>query len=212
MNTSATDDQDTSDQNVNDKPSRAQNIVFLLLLIRGTLVIVLGLVLIFNPNKSQDLLFNFMGVFWLTSGIALLRQGADSGLGSRTSRVVALVGILTGLIVFFRDVVRSWLAEVVVFELLGAVILLTGALHVLGEFRIGGWATRKTTWGHFFLGIFEIVLGAMLLFSPLDQGPIVYWTATLWALVSGTLIIGSALYNRFLARRERKEQQQPEIE
>jgi hypothetical protein len=77
------------------------------------------------------LLFNFMGVFWLTSGIALLRQGADSGLGSRTSRVVALVGILTGLIVFFRDVVRSWLEEVVVFELLGAVILLTGALHVL---------------------------------------------------------------------------------
>jgi uncharacterized membrane protein HdeD (DUF308 family) len=212
MNSSATDDQEPSDQNVNDKPSRAQNIVFLLLLIRGTLAIVLGLILIFNPDKSRQFLFNFMGIFWLTTGLALIRQGVDSEVGSRSSKIIGLVAVLTGLFVLTRDIARDWLPEGTVVQLLGTVILLTGVLHILSEFRVGRWTKRGITWAHFFLGVFEIVLGATLLLSPLDQGPIVYWTATLWALVGGALIIGGALYNRFLARRERKVQQQPGIE
>ena len=204
---------DTSDQNANGQSGRGQNIVFLLLMIRGTLVIVLGLVLIFNPDKTQDLLFNFMGVFWLTTGIALLRQGEDSEPGARRmSRVIGLIAILTGIFVLFRDFARGWLDGTMVIQLLGAVILLTGVLHVLSEFRIGRWAKRGATWAHFFLGLFEIVLGAMLLFSPSDRGPIVYWIATLWALVGGVLIIGSAIYGRFQARRERKDQQRQGIE
>jgi uncharacterized membrane protein HdeD (DUF308 family) len=66
--------------------------------------------------------------------------------------------------------------------------------------------------GPLFLGVFEIILGAMLLFSTSDRGPIVYWTATLWALVGGTLIIGSAIYKRIRTRRELKVQQHPGIE
>jgi uncharacterized membrane protein HdeD (DUF308 family) len=138
----------TSD--TNDPSGRAQTVIFLLLLIRGTLVIVLGLVLVFNPDKSRDLLFNFMGVFWLTTGIALLRQGVDNEVGSRLFRVIGLGAILTGIFVLARDIARDWLAEVVVMELLGAVILLTGALHVLSEFRVGRWAKRGKTWAHFF--------------------------------------------------------------
>jgi uncharacterized membrane protein HdeD (DUF308 family) len=47
------------------------------------------------------------------------------------------------------------------------------------------------------LGIFEIVLGAMLFISPLAYGPPVYWTAMIWALVGGGMIIGSAVFDRF---------------
>jgi hypothetical protein len=42
----------------------------------------------------------------------------------------------------------------------------------------------------------------MLIISPLDQGPIVYWTATIWALIGGGLIISDAFYQRARVNRE----------
>jgi cytochrome c-type biogenesis protein CcmH/NrfF len=52
----------------------------------------------------------------------------------------------------------------------------------------------------------------MLIISPLEQGSIVYWTATVWALVAGGLIISDALYQRARIKRERKTQgKQPEL-
>jgi uncharacterized membrane protein HdeD (DUF308 family) len=87
--------------------------------------------------------------------------------------------------------------EIAVVELLGAVILLTGVLHMTGQFRIGGITRRRRTTLHFLLGLFEVVLGAMLMWSPLELGPITYWAATIWALMFGVLFIGDALSQIF---------------
>jgi hypothetical protein len=43
----------------------------------------------------------------------------------------------------------------------------------------------------------------------LEPGPILYWTATVWALFGGAVIIGDALYQRAQARREQGNPQQP---
>jgi uncharacterized membrane protein HdeD (DUF308 family) len=149
------------------------------------------------------MLFNFMGLFWLTSGIILIRRTnvvfsdqTDRVLGRRTSLVLGLVAILTGLLVISRSLTRNLVGEVVVIELLGAVILLTGVMHLFGEFRIGRVIKAKRTTAQKILSTFEIILGLMLILSPLDQSPLVYWTATIWALVGGGLIISDALYQR----------------
>jgi len=54
------------------------------------------------------------------------------------------------------------------------------------------------------ISLLEIVQGAMLISSPLEQGPIIYWSATIWALVGGGLIISDALYQRAQLNREQK--------
>jgi uncharacterized membrane protein HdeD (DUF308 family) len=123
-------------------------------------------------------------------------------LGRRTTLALGLVAILTGLLVISRSLTRDFVGEVVFFELLGAVILLTGVLHLFGEFRIGRVLKGKRTTAQKILAIFEIVLGMMLIISPLDQGPFVYWAATIWALVGGGLIIADALRQRARATRE----------
>jgi cytochrome c-type biogenesis protein CcmH/NrfF len=48
----------------------------------------------------------------------------------------------------------------------------------------------------------------MLLISPLDRGPIVYWTATLWALLFGALTLGTTLRDRVRAQRQDEESEQ----
>jgi uncharacterized membrane protein HdeD (DUF308 family) len=89
-----------------------------------------------------------------------------------------------------------------VVELLGVVILLTGVLHMMGEFRLGGVFKRKHETLHFLLGLFEVVLGLTLILSPLEQGPITYWIATIWALIFGSLVIGEAVTERFRQSKE----------
>lgn len=166
-------------------------------LYRGVLAIALGVVLIFYPNKTQVLLINLMGFFWLSSGFALIRRpDTERVVGKWTSLIMGLIGILTGLLVVSRNITRHWVPEVAVVELLGAVILITGALHMLGEFRLGHVLKRRHETLHFLLGLFELVLGLMLVLSPLEHGPITYWVATFWALIFGSLVIGDALVQR----------------
>jgi len=199
-----------------DGHNRGRTIGFWIALLRGFFAIMLGLVLIFNPEKTSVMLVNFMGLFWLTSGIILIRHTnarfgdqTDRVLGKRTSLVLGLVGILAGLLIISRSLTRNWVGEVVFVELLGAVILLTGVLHLFSEFRIGRVINTKTTTAQKILAVFEIILGVMLIISPLEQGSIVYWTATIWALVGGGLIITGALYQRAQVNREKKTQVKP---
>lgn len=189
-----------------------QNFPFIIAIFRGIFAIFLGIFLFINPNKSQGILFNFMGAFWLTSGFLLLsHRNADEAyraLGKRTSIIVGLVGIGTGLLVLMRGITQQWLDRALVVQILGVVILLTGLLHLTGEVRISRVRKSGQTVAQFILGVFEVILGAMLLFSPLTHGPLTYLAATIWALVGGMTIIGTAVYDRFKADNQKKESAQ----
>jgi hypothetical protein len=58
--------------------------------------------------------------------------------------------------------------------------------------------------------LFEIVLGLVLILSPLEHGPIAYWTATLWSLIFGGLVISDALMQRFGKPKETDVPTQPD--
>jgi uncharacterized membrane protein HdeD (DUF308 family) len=151
------------------------------------------------------MLVNAMGLFWLTTGIALIRHDRNH-VGKRLSKVVAGVAIVTGLIVLSRGITKSWVGEELFFVMAGAVVLATGVLHIVGEYRTGAEQTRKLTGAHTILGIFEIALGTMLVVSPLERGPVIYWTLTLWALLGGSIVIATVLIAR---RREKRMDQSP---
>jgi len=54
-----------------------RNVAFAITLIRGLLAISLGPILLFQPDKTGPILGNFMGMFWLASGIISIRWGAS---------------------------------------------------------------------------------------------------------------------------------------
>jgi uncharacterized membrane protein HdeD (DUF308 family) len=83
---------------------------------------------------------------------------------------------------------------------------LTGLLHIFGGFRTGPVEThllshnRKWSWTAFLLGLFEMVLGLMLVIEPMGRGPLVYFAASVWALIGGVILLGDALRIRRLRR------------
>lgn len=90
------------------------------------------------------------------------------------------------------------LTGTLVFCLLGSVMLLAGILHEVGWFRTGESWVRRRSWASVLLGVFEIILGGILLMSRLERAPVVHRLASIWALPGGLILMGDALRLRGL--------------
>ena len=177
---------------------------FWITLVRGMLAITLGVALVFWPDKARPILVNFMGMFWLVSGIVSLRWGVHGERAKGLSLLAGAVGVLAGVGMLSRRFTQGMVGEDVLLSVVGLIILLTGLMHIVGGFRTGPVEThllgqnRKWSWTAFLLGLFEIVLGMILVIAPMGRGPLIYFAASVWALVGGTILLGDAVRLRRL--------------
>ena len=98
-----------------------------------------------------------------------------------------------------HSLIASLVAPRVIINLFAMVAILTGLLHVLGGYRIRQDHGRRWSWGSFFLGVVQIVLGALLLASPEEVPPAVLYVAIIWALIGGIGLPADAYRWRRLA-------------
>jgi uncharacterized membrane protein HdeD (DUF308 family) len=163
-------------------------------LIRGLLAITLGTIILFWPEKSRVMLANFMGGYWLAAGIVSLRWGIAGQRARGLALLAGVIGVLAGLTMLGRLVAQQWLPLETLMAIVGVVIVLTGLIHIFGGFRQSDDIERTWSWSSFLLGLFEVVLGLlMVLASPGRSGTVVFWAASIWAFIGGALLIGDAL-------------------
>jgi uncharacterized membrane protein HdeD (DUF308 family) len=187
-------------RNQRDQP---RSVAFWVTLARGLFAVFLGLALILNPDKTRTMLVNFMGMFWLASGIMSLRWGVRGERVQRWPLLAGAIGILAGLIALTRNVTREVLGEVLVIIMLAGVMILTGLIHAVGGFRTGADAVRQWSWSSFLLGVFEVVLGILLLVTPSEHGSLIYWAASIWAFIGAFILLAEALRIRAKRRRQK---------
>ena len=184
---------------------------FWITLIRGMLAVILGVALIFWPDKARPILVSFMGMFWLVSGIVSLRWGVHGERAKGLSLLAGAAGVLAGVGMLSRRFTQGIGGEDVLLSVIGLVILLTGLMHVVGGFRTSPVEAhlfsqnRKWAWTAFLLGLFEIVLGVILVIAPMNRGPVIYLAASVWALVGGVILLGDALRLRRLRQQANQE-------
>ena len=170
---------------------------FWVTLFRGLLAISLGVVLLFLPGKALPMLANFMGIFWLLAGVTSLRWSASGERARGLSLVAGVIGVLAGLVMISRHLTDNVVSFTTLLDILAVVILLTGLLHIVGGFRTGEDAARQRSWTSVLLGVFEVVLGILLLITraaaPTGFGRPTYLAFTIWALIGGLILIGEAL-------------------
>jgi len=147
-----------------------------------------------------------MGLFWLITGIALLSRSQNDAMiqmvGNARTRIIAIVGVVAGLLVVTRGLTRQLVPEGTFIVLLGVVILLTGLVHLTANASSYGRAVgQKHRWLSILLGAFEMGLGLTLIIYPLDRSPLTYWFATIWALIFGTMVIIDAVAKRSQSHR-----------
>ncbi len=172
------------------------NVAFIITVLRGVLAISLGMALLFYPDKARPMLGNFMGMYWLSSGLISLRWGVGGQRAKGVWLLAGVVGVLAGMAMLGRNAAQGVInAETAIF-ILGLVILFTGLLHIFGGFRTGERLSREWSVASLLLGIFEVVLGLLMIITPLEYGPVLHFAAQAWALLGGTILIGDALRAR----------------
>jgi uncharacterized membrane protein HdeD (DUF308 family) len=173
---------------------------FWITLARSVLALALGLALILQPDKSRPTLVNFIGMFWLAAGIMSLRWGTSGERARRTSIVVGIVGIVAGVLVLGRFLLAQVVGEAPIVLLIGVVVVLTGLIHVFEGFRTRTDRHRQRSWISTLLGVFEIVLGVVVLLWREDFGPVFYAVVTIWAFLAAFALLRQALRQRSLAQ------------
>ncbi|HTP10458.1 MAG TPA: DUF308 domain-containing protein [Anaerolineae bacterium] len=169
-------------------------------LARSVLALTLGLGLILEPDKTRPMLINFIGMFWLMGGLMSLRWSVSGERARRISVVVGVVGIVAGALILGRFLLAQLLGESPIILLLGAIITLTGVVHVFEGFRTGTDRQRRRSWVSTLLGIFEIVLGVTVLLWRDDFGSFFYALVTIWAFMAALILLREGLRQRALVR------------
>ena len=186
--------------------ARARSLGHWVLFGRALLATALGVALLIQPDKTRPLLVNFMGGFWLSSGLMSFRWGVSGERPRPLSLIAGVIGVLVGITIFARHLMGRVVSEAFVVSLLGSVMLLTGLLHPLGGFRTGEGNEREKSWPSLILGLFEGVLGGLLILSPTELRPGVYLAAAIWAFLGAFMLFGSGLRQRAETRRQARAQ------
>ena len=165
--------------------------MFWIAIVRACMAVFLGLALVVQEDKARPVLLNFMGVFWLVSGLLVLRAIVTGHPHHRFGIAAAFLGVGVGVAVLLRSEVGV-ASDAHVVVLLGLIICLTGFIHAFGGFE--ETASHQQRWRPgLAIGVAEVVLGAILVVSPLSQGRAIYWAASIWALCAGVFLLSDAL-------------------
>ena len=164
---------------------------------RGILAIAFGLLLFVQPEETRHFLANFMGIFWLAEGILTLRLVFSRRPVRRLGLFAGITAIIFGILMVTSGLSLNWLAEDLLFGIAGAIMVLTGLLHVFGGFRAED-QSREARIGRPLLGTIQIILGILIIASRPDLSPAAYLAMSIWAFVNGFFLIMAAFRLRTL--------------
>ena len=163
-------------------PSQQSNIWWLFLL-QGIAGIILGLMLLTAPGVTIVALVTFLGFYWLIMGIlALVRVFVDRSVPWIWSLLIGIVGILAGIFVVRHPLLAALTVPTVIVIILGVEGLIMGVLEIIAGFKGGGI-------GSFILGVIYLLVGLLLLGSPMAAALAVPLVFGVLLLVQGVALI-----------------------
>jgi uncharacterized membrane protein HdeD (DUF308 family) len=160
-----------------------QSTIWWIFLLQGFAGIILGLMLITEPDATMVALTTLLGFYWLIMGVlALVQVFVDRSTPWIWSLLTGIVGILAGLFVLRHPLIAALTVPTVLVIILGIQGLLMGLLEIIGGFKGGGI-------GSFLLGVINVLVGLLLLGSPVAAAFAVPLVFGVLLLVQGIALI-----------------------
>jgi len=163
-------------------PTQQSNIWWLFLL-QGIAGIVLGLMLVTAPSATLVVLMTVLGFYWLIEGIfALVHIFVDRSVPWIWSLLIGIVGIAAGILVVWHPLLAALTVPTVLVIILGVQGLIMGVLDIVGGFSGGGV-------GSFILGVINLLIGLLLLSSPMTAALAVPLVFGILLLIEGVGLV-----------------------
>lgn len=166
---------------------KAQAQYWWVMLLEGLVAILVGWALLKNPLATTISLVVVLGLYWLIAGIVNLVASLFE-IGHEGSRwglklLGGLIGIIAGLIVLNNPVLTGIFTPVFLMYFVAFAFIINGIIHMTIGNQIRSEGHYDWSWGSFFLGLFYLIFGFVLLAAPT-----IVSTASL-ILVAGILAI-----------------------
>lgn len=130
------------------------------ILIQGISALIIGILLLTNTAVTTIVLVQFMGIYWLVSGIFSLVAIFIDNSKWGWKLISGLLGILAGLVVIQHPLWSTLIVGNVLIIVLAVEGLIIGAVNLVQAFQGGGWGVGL-------LGVVSIVFGLILLSNVL---------------------------------------------
>lgn len=164
-----------------------------LLLLEGIAALVLGVILFMQPAATLVILTTFLGAYWLVEGVFKV-IAAFTGQRGDTSwwllLLSGLLGIVAGIVVFSAPLMSALITQLFLVYMLAFQALIGGILSIIWAIRV-----RKEIQGEGWVilgGILAIVLGVLLISSPLISILLLAKIAGVSAVIGGIGLIIAA--------------------
>jgi uncharacterized membrane protein HdeD (DUF308 family) len=169
---------------------------WLVLLLRGILAIVFGIIALVWPGWTILALIYVFGAYALIDGVmAVINSIQDRGTSSNwwLQLIRGIVGIIIGLLVFF------WpgLTVIMLFTLIGIWALVVGVFELLAAFVLPGG--HGLEWSFVLGGILSIILGLLFIRHPIAAMLSLVWVLGIFAIAYGLVQLVHAFQYRSLA-------------
>ena len=166
-----------------------------MLLFRGILAVLFGIVAIAWPGITLTALVYLFGAYALIDGVvevvAALRHTKDRGWGLLL--VEGIVSALAGVVAFAYPGITA----LVFLYLLAAWAVVTGILEIVAAFSLPLGASREWMLG--LAGLASILFGILIAIQPSSGLLTVVWVIGIYAIVFGALLIVRYFQTRSLA-------------
>jgi uncharacterized membrane protein HdeD (DUF308 family) len=158
-----------------------------LLLLQGLSGLILGAMLLTEPAATLIAITTLLGFYWLVMGVLnLVQVFVDRATPWIWSLLAGLVGILAGLFVLQHPLIAALTVPALIVIVLGLQGVLMGLFEILGGIRGGGA-------GAFVRGLIHILIGALLLSSPLLAALAVPFVFGALLMIQGVCLLVLAL-------------------
>ena len=165
--------------------------IWWLFLLQGIATLILGVLLVISPGMTTAVLVQFLGVYWLVSGIFSI---VGIFVGDREIHwgwllLSGVLGILAGIAVLKHPLLSTTLLPTMLVYLIAIEGIVMGVVSLIEAFKGGGWGAG--IWG-----VVSIIFGVILFGSPLLSAVALSIVMGSFGVVGGIVLIVISFHMR----------------
>jgi uncharacterized membrane protein HdeD (DUF308 family) len=169
-------------------------------LLRGLLLLGVGIVFLVNPGLGAVAFAKIIGGLLLIDGVITAIAGITGSAESRFTAVIrGLLSALAGLFVFLQPALVAKLAVTTVLFIIAPFVVINGILEIVASFRSRVEESGKK--GSLLSGVLTLILGLLLFLTPLFFGLLIVRVLGIVAILIGLILLFLASKFRKLRRR-----------
>jgi uncharacterized membrane protein HdeD (DUF308 family) len=157
-------------------------------LLRGLLLLGVGIVFLVNPGLGAVAFAKIIGGLLLIDGVITAIAGITGSAESRFTAVIrGLLSALAGLFVFLQPALVAKLAVTTVLFIIAPFVVINGILEIVASFRSRVEESGKK--GSLLSGVLTLILGLLLFLTPLFFGLLIVRVLGIVAILIGLILL-----------------------